>query len=292
MAMFRNVMVYLGLGPDDEYDENYLYDDENVDFEGLERRTGGHRASDGVRIVEGDDDLGVGAVRPLRPVPDGAGGERPFSDLRPGVSAAGFDSDTRPSATEHPSGGLMNEAADSGPVGERKPEPFESGSFGLNTDPNSAKPDNESGRSSQSNPASQPGTSRPGGSFNGQPSDSTPSQAGSQPRTQNERSNFPMDDFSQNQGARGAKPRSVVPRSFDDAKNVANEYQAGAPVVMNLRETDKETGRRLLDFSSGMVYGLGGGMEKLAANVFLITPDGVEVSAEDRRRLEERGYGR
>ena len=269
MAMFRNVMVYLGLGPDDEYDENYLYDEDNVDFEGLERRTGGGRISE-----LDDEDLGVGAVRPLRPVPDGpglAGDPRPFSDVRAGLAPNGGPSiggrdlspEPGPAPAEHPSAsGLEDSSIFAEPPGRgsREPNSFDS----------------------EPNPFIEP-------TGDSQPRSRTPERTSE--FSQNEGSSFSMDDPSMT-GARGAKPRTVVPRTFDDAKNVANEYQAGSPVVMNLREADKETGRRLLDFSSGMVYGLGGGMEKLASNVFLISPDGVEVSADDRRRLEERGYGR
>ena len=59
---------------------------------------------------------------------------------------------------------------------------------------------------------------------------------------------------------------------------------------MNLQEADQELSRRLIDFSSGLCYGLGGKMERVAQQVFLLTPTNVEVSAEERRRLEERDY--
>jgi cell division inhibitor SepF len=265
MAMFRNVMVYLGLGPDDEYDENYLYDEDNVDFEGLERRTGG-----GPRTDADGDDLGIGAVRPLRPVPDGpgpAGESRPFSDLRAGgplSSGREISPEPTPAAAEHPSAAGMGDSS-------------------IFAEPPTTRGSRESiSFDEEPSPFIEPTTES-------QSRSRTPERTSE--FSQNEGSSFSMDEPSMT-NSRGAKPRTVVPRAFDDAKNVANEYQAGSPVVMNLREADKETGRRLLDFSSGMVYGLGGGMEKLAANVFLISPDGVEVSADDRRRLEERGYGR
>jgi cell division inhibitor SepF len=60
---------------------------------------------------------------------------------------------------------------------------------------------------------------------------------------------------------------------------------------MNLQAADRELGRRLVDFASGLAYALGGSMQPVAENVFLVTPAGVQVSAEERRRLlEERGF--
>ncbi len=87
-----------------------------------------------------------------------------------------------------------------------------------------------------------------------------------------------------------AKPHVVVPTSFNEAQELANMFKSSAPVIMNLQEADKELSRRLIDFASGLCYGLGGSMERVANAVYLLTPSDVEVSAEDKRRLEERGY--
>ena len=89
-----------------------------------------------------------------------------------------------------------------------------------------------------------------------------------------------------------AKPRTVNPESFGDAKLVADEFKRSTPVVMNMQGLSRELARRLIDFASGVCYVEGGAMEKLAPNVFLLTPKSVEVSDEDRRRLEERGFDR
>lgn len=87
-----------------------------------------------------------------------------------------------------------------------------------------------------------------------------------------------------------AKPHVVVPSSFNQAQQVADKFKYGQPVIMNLQDADRELSRRLIDFSSGLCYGLGGQMERLANQVYLLTPTNVEVSAEERRRLHERGY--
>ena len=82
----------------------------------------------------------------------------------------------------------------------------------------------------------------------------------------------------------------VHPTSFNDAQEVGDKFREGFSVIMNLQAADRELGRRLVDFASGLAYGLGGSMQPVAENVFLVTPAGVQVSAEERRRLlEERG---
>ena len=83
----------------------------------------------------------------------------------------------------------------------------------------------------------------------------------------------------------------VHPSSFNDAQEVGDKFREGFSVIMNLQAADRELGRRLVDFASGLAYGLGGSMQPVAENVFLVTPAGVQVSAEERRRLlEERGF--
>ncbi len=87
-----------------------------------------------------------------------------------------------------------------------------------------------------------------------------------------------------------AKPFVVMPTSFNQAQDVADKYKANQPVIMNLQGADRDLSRRLIDFASGLCYGLGGQMERVANQVYLLTPTNVEVSSEERRRLHERGY--
>lgn len=91
------------------------------------------------------------------------------------------------------------------------------------------------------------------------------------------------------QVAANAKPSVVAPKSFNHAQEVADKFKASQPVILNLQGVDRELSRRLIDFSSGICYALGGHMEKVASHVYLLTPANVEVSAEERRRLQERG---
>lgn len=85
-------------------------------------------------------------------------------------------------------------------------------------------------------------------------------------------------------------PHVVEPRSFNQAQEVADKFKAGQPVAMDLVDVDRDLARRLIDFSSGMCYGLGGNMEKVVNHVYLLTPSGVEVASEERRKLADRSY--
>jgi cell division inhibitor SepF len=82
----------------------------------------------------------------------------------------------------------------------------------------------------------------------------------------------------------------VVPRSFNDAQSIADKFKDAVPVIVNLQGTDAELSKRLIDFSSGLTYALNGSMQRVADKVFLLTPRNVEVSAEERPRLIDRGF--
>lgn len=86
-----------------------------------------------------------------------------------------------------------------------------------------------------------------------------------------------------------ARPHIVTPQSFNDAQEVGDFFKRNQPVIVNLQGLDRDLARRLLDFSSGVAYGLGGSVERVAAQVFLLTPTDVQVSADERRRLRDKG---
>src|SRR6266540_4107700 len=81
----------------------------------------------------------------------------------------------------------------------------------------------------------------------------------------------------------------VVPRSFNDAQQIADKFKESIPVILNLQGSDQDLSKRLIDFASGLTYALDGGMQRVADKVFLLTPRNVEVSAEERARWLERG---
>jgi cell division inhibitor SepF len=90
-------------------------------------------------------------------------------------------------------------------------------------------------------------------------------------------------------GPASVRVHLVVPRSFNDAQQIADKFKDGIPVIINLQSSDQDLSKRLIDFASGLTYALDGGMQRVADKVFLLTPRNVEVSAEERARMLERG---
>ena len=80
------------------------------------------------------------------------------------------------------------------------------------------------------------------------------------------------------------------PKRFNEAREIADRFKDGIPVIMNLQSTDDTIARRLVDFASGLVYGLDGKIEMDANRVYLRTPANMEVSAEDRERIAGAGF--
>ncbi|HPU39654.1 MAG TPA: cell division protein SepF, partial [Microthrixaceae bacterium] len=76
---------------------------------------------------------------------------------------------------------------------------------------------------------------------------------------------------------------------FNDVQAVADTFKRNQPVILNLQNVDRDLSRRLIDFGSGLCYGLEGNMERVTDQVFLLTPHGAQVSDDDRRRIREGG---
>ena len=102
----------------------------------------------------------------------------------------------------------------------------------------------------------------------------------------------PAPSVGQSAGSQGpaAKVHVVAPTEFADAQEIADRFRTGQPVIVNLGNAYRELAHRMIDFCSGVAYALGGSMDKVADKVFLMTPTNVEISAEEKRRLQERGY--
>ena len=82
----------------------------------------------------------------------------------------------------------------------------------------------------------------------------------------------------------------VTPNNFNDAQEVADRFKRNVPVILNLQSTSADLSKRLIDFSSGLTYALDGGMQKIADKTFMLTPANVEVSAEEKARIVEKGF--
>ncbi len=86
-----------------------------------------------------------------------------------------------------------------------------------------------------------------------------------------------------------ARVHIVAPGRFADAQEIANRLMNSQPVIVNMQSADRDLQRRMIDFCSGVTYALSGGMERVADEVFLLTPSNVKVSDEERQRLADRG---
>jgi cell division inhibitor SepF len=86
-----------------------------------------------------------------------------------------------------------------------------------------------------------------------------------------------------------ARVHIVEPHGFNDAQEIGDRLKADQPVILNLQGVPRDLQRRLIDFSSGLAYAVGGAMARVADQVFLLTPTDVEVSQEEKERLQARG---
>lgn len=92
-----------------------------------------------------------------------------------------------------------------------------------------------------------------------------------------------------NKSSAQMKMHIVEPKSFTEAQSIADKFKQGTPVIMNMALTQPDLAKRLLDFASGLTYGLDGGLQKVSDKVFMLTPHNVDVSDADRRRLRDTG---
>jgi cell division inhibitor SepF len=83
---------------------------------------------------------------------------------------------------------------------------------------------------------------------------------------------------------------TVTPRTYNEARVIGERYREGCPVIMNLTELDDADAKRLVDFAAGLIFGLRGSIERVTAKVFLLSPQNVDVTAEDKARIREGGF--
>jgi cell division inhibitor SepF len=216
-SMWRKAMLYLGLGPDDEYDDFDVTGEHPVAPSSGSARPSGRRTGSG--SVQRDPEP-TGSVRTL--APDGHVGD----DLTGNGNGHGYAAGV--------AGGAEDLTGDVAPGRER-------GATRRGSDDRAAR-------------------GRVGSAVR-------PLKVGAT-----------------------SKPFVVGPTSFNDAQDVADKFKVNVPVILNLQGVDRDLSRRIIDFASGLCYGLGGQMERVANQVYLLTPNDVEVSLEERRRLRERGY--
>ncbi|MCW2600786.1 MAG: hypothetical protein JWM02_2615 [Frankiales bacterium] len=88
----------------------------------------------------------------------------------------------------------------------------------------------------------------------------------------------------------GYRITTLHPHSYNDARAIGENFRTGTPVIMNLTEMDDVDAKRLVDFAAGLIFGLHGRIERVTNKVFLLSPEHVEVTAEDRARIVEGGF--
>lgn len=83
---------------------------------------------------------------------------------------------------------------------------------------------------------------------------------------------------------------TLQPRTYNEARTIGEHFRAGTPVIMNLTEMDDTDAKRLVDFAAGLIFGLHGSIERVTNKVFLLSPEHVQVTAEDKARMAESGF--
>jgi cell division inhibitor SepF len=83
---------------------------------------------------------------------------------------------------------------------------------------------------------------------------------------------------------------TLHPRTYNEARTIGEHFREGTPVIMNLTEMVDSDAKRLVDFAAGLIFGLRGSIERVTNKVFLLSPANIEVTAEDKARMVERGF--
>ena len=83
---------------------------------------------------------------------------------------------------------------------------------------------------------------------------------------------------------------TIHPRFYNEARTVGEHYRTGQPVLMNLSDMDESERKRLVDFASGLAFGLHGSIERVTSKVFLLTPANVRVSTENKAAATEASF--
>jgi cell division inhibitor SepF len=83
---------------------------------------------------------------------------------------------------------------------------------------------------------------------------------------------------------------TLHPRTYNEARTIGEHFREGTPVIMNLTEMDDGDAKRLVDFAAGLIFGLRGSIERITNKVFLLSPEHIEVTAEDKARIAGGGF--
>jgi len=83
---------------------------------------------------------------------------------------------------------------------------------------------------------------------------------------------------------------TLHPRTYSEARTIGEQYREGNPVIMNLSDMEESERKRLVDFASGLVFGLHGSIERVTSKVFLLSPENVSVSNDAKAAAAEASF--
>jgi cell division inhibitor SepF len=83
---------------------------------------------------------------------------------------------------------------------------------------------------------------------------------------------------------------TLHPRFYNEARTIGEHFRLGNPVIINLTDMDESEHKRLVDFASGLAFGLHGTIERVTKKVFLISPANVNVSVEDKSAAAQASF--
>ncbi|WP_026918932.1 cell division protein SepF [Gordonia shandongensis] len=86
------------------------------------------------------------------------------------------------------------------------------------------------------------------------------------------------------------KISTLRPKDYSEARTIGERFRGGSPVIMDLADMSNDEAKRLVDFAAGLVFALRGSFDKVATKVFLLSPSGVDVTPEERRRIAESSF--
>ena len=101
---------------------------------------------------------------------------------------------------------------------------------------------------------------------------------------------YQVPEWKPEQTADLARITTLHPRTYNEARTIGEHFREGTPVIMNLTEMVDSDAKRLVDFAAGLIFGLRGSIERVTNKVFLLSPANVQVTAEDKARIAERGF--
>ncbi len=81
----------------------------------------------------------------------------------------------------------------------------------------------------------------------------------------------------------------IQPATYDEAQVIADHIRSQRPVIVNLEKMDYSIAQRIMDFVSGAVYTLGGNLERVTQNIFIIAPENVDIAGHFQEELKSNG---